>query len=1308
MPVAIKTDSKIKIAIDRGGTFTDCVAIPEDGPSFLVKLLSVDPGNYKDAPTEGIRRIMEKFTGRSISRDSLIDTSRISHILMGTTVATNALLERKGERCALLVTKGFKDLLQIGDQTRPRLFDLHIKKAEVLYEQVLEVEERVTIESRDSIDTDALVSPEGDAYVRGLSGDKIRVMQDLDVPHVKGLLEKLQAEGFTSIAVCLLHSFTFQKHELQIEELAKEMGFAQVSVSSQLQPMIKVVPRGTSATADAYLTPGIQKYISSFSSGFKGGFKDPTGTMVAFMQSDGTLAGIHSFSGLKAILSGPAGGVVGYAQTCYDPEEGSPVVGFDMGGTSTDVSRYGGHLEHVFETRTAGITIQSPQLDINTVAAGGGSILFWRNGMFVVGPESASAHPGPACYRKGGPLTVTDANLFLGRLHAASFPSIFGPKENEPLDYEASRKLFVELTDTINKEVEVPKTPEEVAAGFLKVANENMARPIRALTESRGYRTSAHHLSCFGGAGGQHACAIANNLGIHSVLVHKYSSVLSAYGIALAKIGTDLSEPCVEKLNVDTLPAILERAESLKKKATERLLAQGVAQNNITHEVFLNLRYQGTDTSLMIRQPEDGDFEAAFEDRHKREFSFISKDKHLFIDDIRVTGTGQGEKVDPVAWSTELASLRKSPITATSDRETQVYFEEANGFATSKIYTLGDLSPGDVVQGPAIILDETQTIVIFPANEATILKDLIYIDVGLGARTQLTVGVVEPIALSIFGNRFMAIAEQMGRVLQKCAVSLQIKERLDFSCAIFSADGSLVANAPHVPVHLGSMQYAVRGQADLHRGQLRPGDVLVSNHPKMGGTHLPDITVICPVFHEEDGVSNLVFYVAARAHHNDIGGLHGNSMPPESEELWQEGALIYSAFLVRDGVFNHEEITRYLTEPGQYPNVHPAARIQDNISDLKAQVAACTVGTQQIKALFDEYGQAITLFYMEAIRNNAEQVVRSFFKRLAASRPGENLTAVDHMDDGSAIALTVTLDGETGDAIFDFEGTGTSIHGNINAPKAVSNAAITYCIRCMIGTDMPLNAGVLAPIDLRIPYNTLLNPSPGVAVSSGNTEVSQRVTDVIFKAFEATAASQGCMNVVTFVRDNGPGFGETVCGGSGAGPTWKGTSGVHVNMTNTRITDTEILEKIQPVVLRKFQLREGSGGVGRNAGGDGVIREFEFSEAMRVAIIGERRVTQPYGMKGGGPGQRGAFYLSRLGEDGEYATVKTKPSCSMIVKAGDRVILHTPGGGAWGSPDEKPELNTASDILKYNELSGFVPRANGSWAAFTAAQSASN
>ncbi|KAK8844794.1 hypothetical protein IAR55_006644 [Kwoniella newhampshirensis] len=1302
MPVAVKTDPKVKIAIDRGGTFTDCVAIPEDGPSFLIKLLSVDPGNYKDAPTEGIRRIMERFTRKSIPRGSLIDTSRISHVLMGTTVATNALLERKGRKCALLVTKGFRDLLQIGDQTRPHLFDLHIKKAEVLYEKVLEVEERVTIESRDEI------SEEGDTYVTGLSGDKIRIIQELDVPHVKGLLTQLLEEGFKSVAVCLMHSFTFQKHELQIEALAKEMGFTQISVSSQLQPMIKMVPRGTSATADAYLTPGIQQYISSFASGFKGGFSDPNGTMVAFMQSDGTLAGINSFSGLKAILSGPAGGVVGYAQTCYDAEDGSPVVGFDMGGTSTDVSRYGGQLEHVFETRTAGITIQSPQLDINTVAAGGGSILFWRNGMFVVGPESASAHPGPACYRKGGPLTVTDANLFLGRLHVASFPSIFGPNENEPLDYEASRKLFVELTERINQEVEVPKTPEEVAAGFLKVANENMARPIRALTEARGYRTSAHHLSCFGGAGGQHACAIASNLGIHSVLVHKYSSVLSAYGIALANIGIDVSEPSVERLTRQSLPGILQRAEGLKTKATERLTAQGVKQGKVTHEIYLNLRYEGTDTALMIREPEDGDFEAAFTARHQREFSFVSKEKSLIVDDVRVTGVGKGEKADPVAWSSELAMLRASPIDPTTSRETEVYFEEVSGYATTKIFTLGDLLPGTVVHGPAVILDETQTIVVFPANVATILKDLVYIDVGLGPKAQLTVGVVEPIALSIFGNRFMAIAEQMGRVLQKCAVSLQIKERLDFSCAIFSANGSLVANAPHVPVHLGSMQYAVRGQAELHKGELKPGDVLVSNHPKMGGTHLPDITVICPVFHEEDGQNNLVFFVAARAHHNDIGGLYGNSMPPESEEIWQEGALIYSAFLVRDGVFNHEEITRYLTEPGKYPDCKPAARIQDNISDLKAQVAACTVGTQQIQMLFDEYGQDITLFYMEAIRSNAEQVVRTFFKELAAKRGTERLTAVDHMDDGSPIALTVTIDGETGDATFDFEGTGTSVHGNINAPKAVANAAITYCIRCMIGTDMPLNAGVLAPIDLRIPYNTLLNPSPGVAVSSGNTEVSQRTTDVIFKAFEATAASQGCMNVLTFVRKNGHGYGETVCGGSGAGPTWHGASGVHINMTNTRITDAEILEKAQPVILRKFQLREGSGGVGRNPGGNGVIREFEFSEAMRVAIIGERRVTQPYGMKGGGPGQRGAFFFCKKQEDGSHEIVKTKPSCSVMVKPGDRVILHTPGGGAWGSPNEEPQVHNAQDILRYNEFSSFIPRANGSWAAYTSAQNASN
>ncbi|WWC67417.1 uncharacterized protein I206_101325 [Kwoniella pini CBS 10737] len=1305
MPTATDLTGRIKIAI--GGTFTDCVAIPENGSPFLVKLLSVDPSNYNDAPTEGIRRVMERFEGKKIGRDELIDTSRISHILMGTTVATNALLERKGEKCALLVTRGFKDLLRIGDQTRPDLFSLHIKRPDVLYEKVVEVDERVTIESRaELLSSDADSSPEGDKYVKGLSGDKIRILEPLDTASVRNNLQQLYDEGFRSIAVTLMHSFTYQDHEIEIGRLAKEIGFTQVSLSSQLQPMIKIVPRGQSATADAYLTPGIQQYISSFSKGFKGGFQDPHGTVVAFMQSDGSLAGINSFSGLRAILSGPAGGVVGYARTCYDPEEGSPVIGFDMGGTSTDVSRYGGHYDHVFETRTAGVTIQSPQLDINTVAAGGGSILFWRNGMFVVGPESASAHPGPACYRKGGPLTVTDANLFLGRLHAPSFPQIFGPNENEALDYDTTRRLFTELTSEINKEVTTPFTPEQVAAGFLRVANENMARPIRALTENRGFRTASHNLSCFGGAGGQHACAIATNLGIHSVLVHKYSSVLSAYGIALAEIGTDMTEPSVEILTTDALPRLAARAEAMRQKATNNLLEQGVKEDKISHTLFYNLRYEGTDTSLMIKHPEDGDFEAAFTARHKREFSFVSKEKRLIVDDIRVTAVGRGEQVESVSWSAELASLRLSPRSPpASPQTTKVYFEELGCFVDADLYDLTQLSPGMVIKGPAIILDDTQTIVVFPCNEATILKDLVYIDIGLGPKSELDTTSVDPIVLSIFGNRFMAIAEQMGRVLQKCATSLQIKERLDFSCAIFSGDGSLVANAPHVPVHLGSMQYAVKGQAELHKGQLRPGDVLVSNHPKMGGTHLPDITVICPVFHREDGVDHLVFFVAARAHHNDIGGLHGNSMPPESEEIWQEGALIYSAFLVRDGVFNTEEIIRYLTEPGQYPDCLPAARPQDNISDLKAQVAACTVGVEQIQLLFNEFGRHVTLFYMEAIRQNAEDVVRSFFKRLAVERGNKPLTAVDHMDDGSPIALTVTINGDDGTAVFDFQGTGHSIHGNINAPPAVCNAAVTYCIRCMIGTNMPLNAGVLAPIDIKIPYNTLLNPSPGVAVSSGNTEVSQRTTDVIFKAFEATAASQGCMNVVMFVRENGHGYGETVCGGSGAGPTWQGTSGVHINMTNTRITDAEILEKTQPCILRQFQLRPNSGGIGRNNGGDGVIREFEFSEAMSVATIGERRVTQPYGMKGGGPGERGAFFFSRKNEKGDYVTIKTKPCCTLKVKPGDRVVLHTPGGGAWGEPSEMSEPQTADDILKVH---GFVPRANGSWASYQDAQHASN
>ncbi|WVQ78999.1 hypothetical protein IAT38_001091 [Cryptococcus sp. DSM 104549] len=1312
MPIAVKPVDKVKICIDRGGTFCDVIAMSDSKGDHLVKLLSVDPTHYPDAPREGVRRVLEWFTGETIPRDEPIDTSRIEYLRMGTTVATNALLERKGERCALLITRGFKDALEIGTQSRPFLFQLAIKKPDVLYTKVVEVDERVTPEWPEFIVEGKTVADDGSALVSGVSDSVIRIIEPLATDKVRADLEALYAEGYRSIAIVLAHSYLYPAHEKAVQAIAAEIGFPHISVSSDLQPQINLNSRGSSATADAYLTPEVRRYLDGFASGFKGGLQDEGSCRVSFMQSDGSLVDFRKFSGLKAILSGPAGGVVGFARTSYDPLDGSPVVGFDMGGTSTDVSRYSGSFEHVFETTTAGVTIQTPQLDINTVAAGGGSILTYRNGMFAVGPESAGAHPGPACYRKGGPLTVTDANLFLGRLHIDSFPKIFGPSEDMPLDYEIVKTKFEELTEVINKESEKKLTPAEVACGFINVANTAMARPIRALTEQRGFRTSAHNLSCFGGAGGQHASALAAQLGMHNVIVHKFSSLLSAYGMALADVAVDVSEPSILAYSPSVLPAITSRFDALKSKALSQLHAQGIT-SNIIYECYLNLKYQGSDTKLMILAPEDGDYAKAFIAQHQREFSF-TLEAPVLIEDIRVRAIGLGEVQDQSGkeaaaegestWVNDMEALPSQLVGKGAHFGTnEIYFEEVGKFAPAPLYKLDDLAAGTVVPGPAVILDKTQTILVHPQNRARILTNHVFIDVGLGPRKMLDTTVIDPIQLSIFGHRFMGIAEQMGRALQKTAVSLQMKERLDFSCAIFGPDATLVANAPNVPVHLGSMQYAVQFQADLHKGKLRPGDILVSNHPLAGGTHLPDITVIQPVF-EHGSTTEIVFWVAARGHHADIGGLHGNSMHPDSTDNWHEGAGIMSTILVRDGVFNEAEIRRIFDKAGEYPGCMKTRKIENNLSDLKAQCAACAVGSSQIHALFAEYGKQVVQHYMGAIRLNAEVAVRNFFK----SQAGRVLQTEDYLDDGTIIKLAIHISPEDGSATFDFTGTSPESLSNLNAPEAVTRSGLIYALRTLIGTDMPLNAGVLAPVELVIPPGTILSPSIYAAVCSGNTETSQRVVDVVFKAFEACAASQGCMNAIHFDYKDVT-YGETICGGAGAGPTWVGQSAVHVNMTNTRIGDVEIMEKRFPLLLREFSIRKGSGGVGKHAGGCGVHREYEARADIELGIIGERRVNQPYGMHGGGPGERGATYwVRKMGDD--TRKIKLRPCAAAHMKTGDRVIVHTPGGGAYGPIDTNGYANGNGVIkpvvpaAKLVEGSKGWSRANGSLAEYAATQ----
>ncbi|KAL4891114.1 Hydantoinase B/oxoprolinase-domain-containing protein [Aspergillus ambiguus] len=1318
------TTGKIKIAIDRGGTFTDVWASLPGHPDIVLKLLSVDPTNYEDAPTEGIRRVLSLYYGKELPRGQPLPKEDLEFIRMGTTVATNALLERKGTRHAFLVTKGFRDLLNIGYQSRPRLFDLNIVKPGVIYDEVREIDARVTVEGFDE-DIDGLFECEKEipgVLVRGISGDMIRILKPLDEEQVRHTLQDLRGIGIETLAVCFTHSYIFPDHENRVLQLAMEEGFTHVSLSSSVAAnMIKMVPRGSSASADAYLTPEIQKYLTGFSKGFENGNLD--GVRCDFMQSDGGLVSHHSFSGLRGILSGPAGGVVGYANTSYDEKSQTPVVGFDMGGTSTDASRYGGHLEHVFESVTAGITIQSPQLDINTVAAGGGSVLNWRNGLFTVGPESASSHPGPACYRKGGPLTVTDANLFLGRLLPGFFPQIFGENEDQPLDTQIVKQKFISLTATINAETGRSMTPEEVACGFLDVANEAMCRPIRALTEGKGYDIASHNLSVFGGAGGQHACDVARKLGISTVIVHKLSSILSAYGMALANVVQEAQEPVSETYTEDSRGRLEKRLSLLQDKVCQQLRDQGIHADDISYEMYLNMRYQGTETSIMVLQPPDGDFKAEFKKTHLREFAFLFPDaRQIFVDDVRVRGIGASGCSGPSDGNILGEELRNSTFTMVPTETTEqmpqakVYFQ-GTGSCLTPVFQLQKLSPMLTIPGPAIIIDQTQTLVITPGAEARVLKSHVVIEIKESSLVKLNdPTTVDHIQLSVFGHRFMSIAEQMGRALQKTAVSLNIKERLDFSCALFGPDGGLVANAPHVPVHLGSMSYAVKYQHELHKGKLVPGDVLVANHPEAGGTHLPDITVITPVF-EKSG-NYVAFYVASRGHHTDIGGLGGTSMPPNSTELWQEGAAIRSFKLVHAEKFDEEGITQILLSPGEHPGCAPSRHISDNISDLKAQVAANHKGMSLVQALIEEYTLPVVQLYMDAIQSNAEIAVRAYL-RSVRTKLGPHLVSEDQMDNGSLLKLSITIS-EDGSATFDFTGSGCELLSNINAPPAITHSAIIYTIRLLIGTDIPLNQGCLAPIDVILPKGSFLNPSAGPAVCAGNTQTSQRLVDVILGAFRAAAASHGCMNCLGFFGEGGRdshgkrlagyayAFGETICGGSGATEVQDGASGVHTHMTNTRITDAESLEKRYPVILREFAIRPGTGGNGLRRGGDGVVRDIECRAPLSFSVITERRSIPPYGMNGGDPGERGANYWVRRVRDessqGEWRWVNMGAKNMVRMEAGDRCVIHTPGGGGWGSAgingSEQHSRKTRGSMSYY-------PRASGSLSAYMMAQETS-
>lgn len=1243
------------------------------------------------------------------------------------------MLEHKGERFALLTTKGHRDVCVIGDQSRPKLFDLRVKKAHVLHDAVVEVDERVTIEDYDlnpqPLDKhrDLTADP---ALVRTASGEIIRVLQRPDPTAVRAQLQALRSQGYSSLAICFMHAHIFPDHEDLVARIAQhDVGFPYVTTSARTSPNIKFLVRSNSTCSEAYLYPVVRRYVANLEAGFA-----VLPRRLDFMCSDGGLKQARKFRGNEALLSGPAGGVVGIARACYDPfaadgHDGptTAVIGFDMGGTSTDVSRYDGKYDYVAEAALAGRTINVPMLNIATVAAGGGSILFARNGLLVVGPESAGAHPGPACYRKGGPLTVTDANLFLGRLVLSSFPAIFGPRADQPLDDAGALvQKFRDVTAAFNAQTGQRLRPEDVALGFLNVANEAMSRPIRNATEARGFAPENHHLACFGGAGGQHACAIADKLGIKRILIHRWSSLLSAHGISLAELQCEAVEPFAEKLRSGggtdrsaagppaTMAHVEARLATLKRRVGEELVqGQGAEAASLRFEEALVLRYFGTDTNMTVAKPSDGDYARAFEEMHLREFAFSMK-RDIVIESIKIRGTGNaagGAQAEEGPHGRELEDALGNPKkdVPKADSRQKVYIDGA--WRETNVYKLGALAKRSILTGPALIIDDTQTIFVEPKFHAIILSSHVVLDripeEKTADKTSHAVVAAEPqrkeeqkvkenpIQLSVFAHRFMAIAEQMGNTLQRTSISTSIKERLDFSCAIFSPEGKLVANAPHIPIHLGSMQFAIQAQHRHWRGRLRDGDVLLTNHPQWGGTHLPDLTAVTPVFvvggsgeDDDDATATIAFYVASRGHHTDIGGKGITSMMPESKELWEEGVNVETMKIVSGGVFLEDDVRAAFARAGAYPGCSVTRRINDNISDLKAQVSANQRGIVLLRKLCDEYTLPVVHRYMDGIQRNAEFAVREWFKALARQRQAdgsdaEPLTATDYLDDGTPMTVTIRIDATMGTATYDFTGSGPQVWGNYNCPISICHSSIIYTIRCLVDSDIPLNEGCLTPVHIIVPPGSVLNPSPAVAIC-GSTLASQRVIDVILRAFGRHAASSGCANSFGWGMGGkdpenpsrilpGWNYGETVGGGVGACEGYNGEHGTHVHSTNTRATDPEVIEARTAVLIRKNEIRAGSGGRGKWNGGCGITREVEARIPLKFSILSDRRVFRPYGMAGGLPGKLGmnfAFKYPAGRTEGEMEKINLGGKAVVNLQAGEYMQINSSGGGGYGVPDE--------------------------------------
>ncbi|MFT6558886.1 hydantoinase B/oxoprolinase family protein [Sneathiella sp.] len=1200
---ASQKTKKWQFWVDRGGTFTDLVARTPSGAIKTHKLLSENPEQYEDAAIEGIRQLLGIEKGHAIP-DDLVDA-----VKMGTTVATNALLERKGERTLLVTTQGFRDSLRIGYQTRPRLFDLKITLPEMLYETVIEVTERI--------------------------GARGEVITSLDKEDARQKFQAVFDTGIRACAIVLMHGYRYTQHEAELAEIAAEIGFTQISTSHGTSPLMKLVSRGDTTVVDAYLSPILRRYVEQVATKLGD-------SQLMFMQSNGGLTDAHFFQGKDAILSGPAGGVVGMVQTSALAGF-EKVIGFDMGGTSTDVSHYGGELERTFETEVAGVRMRAPMMLINTVAAGGGSILHFDGARYRVGPDSAGANPGPACYRKGGPLTVTDCNVMLGKLNPDFFPPVFGPNADLPLDADIVREKFQALTNKINESTNSNKTPEEVAEGFLYIAVENMANAIKKISVQRGYDVSEYVLTSFGGAGGQHACMVADSLGIKKILLHPYAGVLSAFGMGLADLRIMKEQAVEQELTSENLTSIQTVLDELADNGTKEMQAQGVLPVRILAERKLHIRYDGSDTSLVVDNDTLQNVRDRFEMAHKQRFGFISPDKTLIVEAASIEVIGKSEEV-----LLPLLEKPETPPTLTAIATHPLF--TGNKHHRCPFYERETLVFGQTVTGPAVIVEKTGTTVVEEGWQAELnnRSDLVLSRVVPLERVQAIGTTVDPVMLEVFNNLFMNVAEQMGTVLEKTAFSVNIKERLDFSCAVFDLNGDLIANAPHMPVHLGSMSESIKSVMRKHGPAMKAGDVFVLNAPYNGGTHLPDVTVITPVF-DEDG-KDILFYVASRGHHADIGGLTPGSMPPDSRRVEEEGVLLDNILLVDGGRFLEDEMTAIL-KSGEYPsrNTH------QNIADLKAQIAACEKGIQELRKMVDHFGLDVVHAYMGHVQDNAEESVRRVLDVLKEG------SFTYPMDDGFEIVVSVTIDRKTRSAVIDFTGTSGPHPTNYNAPRAVTTAAVLYVFRCLVDSDIPLNAGCLKPLEIIVPDGCMLSPEYPYAVVAGNVETSQCITDCLFGALGVMAAAQGTMNNFTFGNETYQYY-ETICGGSGAGPDYDGTSAVHTHMTNARLTDPEILEWRFPVTLESFEIRKGSGGKGRHVGGDGTLRKIKFHEAMTAAILSSHRKVPPFGLEGGEDGQPGNQWVIR--KDGSKEALEGRDKTEMA--PGDTFVIQTPTGGGYG------------------------------------------